>query len=223
MVDTNSIISSVVATCGRTYGFSGDGGPAAWATLNNPSALAINPGGILSIVDSNNNRVRSTYLPAGRAGVCPSADAGAPPPRDTAQSTLVPPPGLRTPLFDERMPAQSTTDPTTPVVVGPPHFAWALAPAAAPAAATLAPAARIGPAPAVERPVAAPIIESAPAISARQEVVTAASRNPTTRTAGDSGPGYWPAVLIPLAMISLVLLGIRRRKNRRQEQDFDGR
>jgi sugar lactone lactonase YvrE len=41
-----------------TAGFSGDGGPATSAELNDPAAVAIGPGGSLYIADRNNNMVR---------------------------------------------------------------------------------------------------------------------------------------------------------------------
>jgi sugar lactone lactonase YvrE len=55
-VDTNGIISTVAGT--NSNGFSGDGGAAADATLNGPTAVALDAFGGLYISDCNNNRVR---------------------------------------------------------------------------------------------------------------------------------------------------------------------
>ena len=43
---------------GATQGFAGDGGPASTASLDSPRALALTPGGLVSIADSGNQRVR---------------------------------------------------------------------------------------------------------------------------------------------------------------------
>ncbi len=55
-VNASGIISSVAGT--GTRGFTGDGGTAATATLNDPAAVVFNPAGDLYIADSGNNRVR---------------------------------------------------------------------------------------------------------------------------------------------------------------------
>ncbi|MBX3014394.1 MAG: hypothetical protein KF832_22925 [Caldilineaceae bacterium] len=55
-VDTNSIISTIAGN--GTADFSGDGGPATSATLNNPAGVAIDSTGNLYIVDAWNNRIR---------------------------------------------------------------------------------------------------------------------------------------------------------------------
>jgi len=55
-VDTNGIITTVVGT--GAAGFSGDGGTATTAQLNNPSGIAIDVAGNLYIADTNNNRIR---------------------------------------------------------------------------------------------------------------------------------------------------------------------
>jgi sugar lactone lactonase YvrE len=46
-------------------GFSGDGGPATEAMLNNPSGVALDPRGRLYISDSNNQRIRAVDLTTG--------------------------------------------------------------------------------------------------------------------------------------------------------------
>jgi uncharacterized protein (TIGR03437 family) len=43
---------------GNAGGFSGDGGPATSASLNNPGSVAVDSSGNLFIVDTNNNRIR---------------------------------------------------------------------------------------------------------------------------------------------------------------------
>jgi sugar lactone lactonase YvrE len=55
-VAANGIITTVAGT--GTYGFSGDGGPAASAELNSPGGVAVDAGGNLYIADSNNSRIR---------------------------------------------------------------------------------------------------------------------------------------------------------------------
>ena len=64
---SSSVLAGVRAACslwGRTDiycyppGFSGDGGPADQARLNNPQGVALAPDGSLYIADSDNNRVR---------------------------------------------------------------------------------------------------------------------------------------------------------------------
>ena len=55
-VDTNGIISTVAGN--GTQGFSGDGGPAANAQLNDPGSIAFDHLGNYFIGDSDNNRVR---------------------------------------------------------------------------------------------------------------------------------------------------------------------
>ena len=55
-VDTKGIITTVAGN--GTAGFSGDGGPAAQASLNLPSGLVVDRQGNLYIADRSNNRVR---------------------------------------------------------------------------------------------------------------------------------------------------------------------
>lgn len=55
-VDTNGVITTVAGN--QQFGFAGDGGPAASATLNGPTDVRIDPAGNLYIADSSNNRIR---------------------------------------------------------------------------------------------------------------------------------------------------------------------
>ncbi len=55
-VSPDGIISTVAGT--GDYGFSGDGGPATQAKLNNPKGVAVAPDGSLYIADSYNNSIR---------------------------------------------------------------------------------------------------------------------------------------------------------------------
>ena len=55
-IDTSGIITTIAGT--GTAGFSGDGGPAIAAQLNNPSDLVIDDNGNLIIADLYNNRIR---------------------------------------------------------------------------------------------------------------------------------------------------------------------
>src|SRR5207249_8161493 len=57
--------ASILAGTGEK-GDSGDGGPAAKATLNGPHSLAVTPGGDVLVADTWNNRVRKID---GRTGV----------------------------------------------------------------------------------------------------------------------------------------------------------
>lgn len=47
-----------VAAGSATQGFAGDAGPAALAALDSPRAIALSPGGLLSIADAGNQRIR---------------------------------------------------------------------------------------------------------------------------------------------------------------------
>ena len=55
-VDTNGIITTVAGT--NSAGYSGDGGPAANASLHQPIGLALDADGNLYIADTSNNRIR---------------------------------------------------------------------------------------------------------------------------------------------------------------------
>ena len=61
-VDTAGIISTVAGN--GTAGFSGDGGPALSASLNNPTGLALDSAGNLYIADTTNLRVRKITMGA---------------------------------------------------------------------------------------------------------------------------------------------------------------
>ncbi len=59
---------STIAGTG-TYGYSGDGGPAALAALSFPQGVAISPGGNLLIADSGNSEIRMVTAGAGGQSV----------------------------------------------------------------------------------------------------------------------------------------------------------
>jgi sugar lactone lactonase YvrE len=54
----NGDVTLIAGSLSRSYGFSGDGGPATEAQLFAPTGLALDTGGNLYIADTNNNRVR---------------------------------------------------------------------------------------------------------------------------------------------------------------------
>lgn len=56
-VDTSGTITTVAGN--GTQGYSGDGGPATSASLNNPRGIAVDSAGNLFIADTGNNRIRS--------------------------------------------------------------------------------------------------------------------------------------------------------------------
>ena len=56
-INASGVISTVAGN--GTAGFSGDGGQAAIAQLDGPSAVCVDASGVLYIADSNNHRVRS--------------------------------------------------------------------------------------------------------------------------------------------------------------------
>jgi uncharacterized protein (TIGR03437 family) len=74
-------VFTVIAGTG-TAGFSGDGGPATKATLNNPVGIALDSAGSLYIADSNNGRIRKVtpdgtiFTIAGKGGASYSGDNG---------------------------------------------------------------------------------------------------------------------------------------------------
>jgi streptogramin lyase len=63
-VDAKSGIISTIAGSGRS-GFSGDGGPATQATLNQPHSIALDKSGNLYICDIGNHRIRRVDLTSG--------------------------------------------------------------------------------------------------------------------------------------------------------------
>ena len=73
-IDSDGSMHTVAGT--GAPGYSGDGGPATSAELDNPAGLAVEPDGSLLIADSNNNRIRrvapdgtiSTFAGTGAAG-----------------------------------------------------------------------------------------------------------------------------------------------------------
>lgn len=58
IVTTDGNINTYAGNFGAGIGFTGDGGPATSARLNNPEGLALDSAGNLYIADGNNNRVR---------------------------------------------------------------------------------------------------------------------------------------------------------------------
>jgi len=77
MIDPNGVIKTVAGT--GAPGFSGDGGPAIRAAVDDPAGLAIDPAGNVYFADSNNHRVRRIDA-AGRittlAGTGETGDSG---------------------------------------------------------------------------------------------------------------------------------------------------
>src|SRR5205085_1476375 len=55
-INTSGIISTIAGTI--TSGFSGDGGPATSAEINNPSDVKVDAAGNIYIADYGNNRIR---------------------------------------------------------------------------------------------------------------------------------------------------------------------
>ncbi|QOY86707.1 NHL domain-containing protein [Paludibaculum fermentans] len=58
MVNAAGVISTVAGLTAKTNGFSGDGGPAAGATLRGPIGMAVDGSGSLYIADNGNGRIR---------------------------------------------------------------------------------------------------------------------------------------------------------------------
>jgi trimeric autotransporter adhesin len=63
MVNTTGVIRTLAGN--GSYGYSGDGGAAASATLNNPQSVAIDSQGNIYVSDRSNNRIREVNTPAG--------------------------------------------------------------------------------------------------------------------------------------------------------------
>ncbi len=57
-VNLQGIIQTVAGVYNGTFGFSGDGGPATQAQLNDPEGLTVDPAGNIFIADEDNQRVR---------------------------------------------------------------------------------------------------------------------------------------------------------------------
>jgi hypothetical protein len=68
-IGTNGIITTVAGN--RSAGFSGDGGPATQASVNQPYGIAVSASDNLVIADRNNNRVRSVNLDGPQTLVLP--------------------------------------------------------------------------------------------------------------------------------------------------------
>jgi hypothetical protein len=214
MVGTDGTISSVVATCGITAGFAGDGFQASIAQLNNPFGVAVNASGNVFVADVNNNRVRMAVAIAGvRPSNCPSATAPAVSTRGSADPGPGGTSGIRIPWLGGTS-AGSAAAPKMPSVpfsrVAPPV---ATAPKAAPAAAAQpAPAAPVAAAPAPAETAVRPPSESAAPPARKDDVMLAP---PRTAAAKIESPTYLPVAAGTLAVVALVLLAVRRRRNRR--------
>jgi RHS repeat-associated protein len=68
-VDAGGIVTTVAGAGPIGYGqggYGGEGGPAAAAILNNPSAVAVDPAGNLYLADQTNNRIRKIGPPSAR-------------------------------------------------------------------------------------------------------------------------------------------------------------
>jgi sugar lactone lactonase YvrE len=68
---SNGVITTVAGN--GTRGYSGDGGPAASAQLNNPSGIAVDAAGKIYVSDSSNGRIRVLTPPVCAFGVSPSS------------------------------------------------------------------------------------------------------------------------------------------------------
>jgi sugar lactone lactonase YvrE len=73
-VDRDGRISTVAGT--GEAGFSGDGGPATKAKLNDPAGVAVSPDGTLTIADSANHRIRRVDAGGRIATVAGTGEAG---------------------------------------------------------------------------------------------------------------------------------------------------
>jgi uncharacterized protein (TIGR03437 family) len=65
IVTTDGKIATYAGNFGAGIGFTGDGGPATSARLNNPEGLALDSAGNLYIADGNNNRIRVVNAASG--------------------------------------------------------------------------------------------------------------------------------------------------------------
>src|SRR5215831_15372649 len=66
----------ITTVAGGAQGFSGDGGPAASAQLNNPQGVAVDSAGNLYIADTGNNRIRKVSAASGIITTVVSNQAG---------------------------------------------------------------------------------------------------------------------------------------------------
>ncbi len=71
-VSTDGIITTVAGSRGMSGGFSGDGGPATEARMNNPSGVAVSADGVVYIADWENDRIRAV----GRDGIITTVAGG---------------------------------------------------------------------------------------------------------------------------------------------------
>jgi sugar lactone lactonase YvrE len=210
MVDTSGIITTVVANCVSGSGFSGDGAPAASAQVNLPYGVAADAFGNVYIADINNNRVRgATGLAGVRSSPCPgpSGIAGSratlPGPGAPAPSSRLEPRGAGTGASSSDQPIHSQTT-ANPNQTGH-RISLSLAPL------TAAPAGLVagGTAPSKAPVVAAGPIRPSTSVPARLHPAVARA------SAAAVDIGYVVGLLVPLALISIVLIGARRRENRR--------
>jgi outer membrane protein assembly factor BamB len=135
LVDPTGEIHTVVASCGVSDAFVGDGGPPGLAQLNQPYGIAVDSNDDLFIADSANNRVREASINSlGREPTCPGSistpgsrgvadSAGGPPGprlpdlnRDSALGSPVPHAGGRRipTVVPARAPIQKSVSVTTP-------------------------------------------------------------------------------------------------------------
>ncbi len=64
-IDSKGTVTTVAGNCNQ--GFSGDSGPATFATFNYPIGIAFDPAGNLCVADTNNHRIRAVHA-SGRTG-----------------------------------------------------------------------------------------------------------------------------------------------------------
>lgn len=70
--DTSSVITTIAGV--GAPGYTGDGGPASHAMLDQPSAVAVDAFGNLLIADTVNNTIREVYCVTGASGCTPPTD-----------------------------------------------------------------------------------------------------------------------------------------------------
>jgi sugar lactone lactonase YvrE len=216
LVDTHGFISTVVAECGVLATFSGDLGPAMFAHVNYPYGVGVDPSGNLYIADVNNNRVREAVGLAGlRPGACvglgappPSRDAATLGPGGTASLRIADRPGQQPTAGLRSVFSHAAGASTTPQRV--------VTPPVSRPAQTTQPGAAAAPGPRAHGIAGIPpaLVRVEPPKQSSLKVVS--SLRPAAALAAADGPGTPGAViLLPFALISALLLGLRRRKNRR--------